>query len=66
MSKMGYGRDPRLARAWQVLEDKRDTGGRYLLDWTASQAPLKAGKRGDANKWVTLYALLAHQYCASS
>lgn len=62
LSKMGYGRDERLTRAREMLEDKRDTDGRYILDWTPTQCPWKVGKRGAANPWVTFYALLAAHY----
>jgi len=64
LAKMGYGDDPRLARAWQALERKRDSEGRYIMDWTTTSALLKAGPRKTANKWITLYALLAHKYRA--
>jgi len=59
LSTMGHGRSPRLARAWSVLEGKRDQQGRYRLDWTPTQSLLKAGRRGAPNKWITFYALLA-------
>lgn len=59
--KMGYGADPRLRRAWQVLEDKKDADGRYILDRTQGQSYLKQEK-GQPNKWITLYALLAHKH----
>jgi len=62
LAKMGYGNDQRLSPAWDILESKRDTDGRYILDWTTTSALLKAGKRGEPNKWVTLYALLAKQF----
>jgi len=62
LAKMGYGQDARLTRAWDVFDGKRDEDGRYILDWTTTSALLKAGKRGEANKWVTLYALLAEKY----
>ncbi|MBU0498174.1 MAG: hypothetical protein KKC68_01195 [Candidatus Thermoplasmatota archaeon] len=62
LGKMGYGSDPRLQHAWNVLDTKRDREGRYILDWTPSQCPWKIGKRNTPNKWVTLYCLLAHKY----
>lgn len=62
LAKMGYGQDARLARAWETLEKKRNSQGRYCMDWTTSSALLKAGKPGEANKWITLYALLAQKY----
>lgn len=62
LSKMGYGKDERLTRAWQLLEDKRNAEGLYILDWTPRQSPWKVGKRGQPNPWVTFYALLAKKY----
>ena len=66
LAKMGYGNDKRLARAWDVLESKRDAKGRYIMDWTTTSALLKAGARGEANKWITLYALLAQKQRAAN
>ncbi|MEI6632398.1 MAG: hypothetical protein WCP22_01120 [Chlamydiota bacterium] len=59
LSRLGYGKRRETARAWAILEGKRDADGRYVLDWTPVQALLKAGKRGEPSKWVTLYALMA-------
>jgi hypothetical protein len=56
LSKMGYGRDERLSSAWAELENNRDAAGRYPLDWTPTQCPWVAGKRGESNKWITFYA----------
>ncbi len=61
-SKMGYGADPHLVRAWQLLESKRDSNGCYILDYAPGQALLRPGKRGQPNKWITFYALLARKY----
>jgi hypothetical protein len=60
LSKMGYGKDSRLERAWSLLDAKADKNGRYKLDWTPTQSPWKVGKRNEPNKWITLYAYLAH------
>jgi hypothetical protein len=62
LSKMGYGRDSRLERAWDVLDAKADENGRYVLDWTPEQCPWKVGKRNQPNKWITFYAHLAHEF----
>lgn len=61
LSTMGYGSKEQLLRAWGILEKKRDTRGRYVLDWTPSQVQklINPGKRGEPNKWITLYALLS-------
>jgi hypothetical protein len=62
LSKMGYGANEELNRAWEILESKRDAQGKYQLDWSPTQTLLKPGKRGEVNKWVTLYALLAKKH----
>jgi len=62
LSKMGYGKDPRLARAWELLDSKADSQGRYPLEWTPSQSLWKVGKRGLPNKWLTFYSYLALKY----
>jgi hypothetical protein len=62
LGRLGYGTRGETARAWAVLEGKRGADGRYVLDWTPTQALLKAGRRGGPSKWVTLYALLALKY----
>jgi len=62
LSKMGYGKDTRLGRAWGFLDAKADEKGRYVLDWTPEQSPWKVGKRRQPNKWMTFYALLAHKF----
>jgi hypothetical protein len=62
LSKMGYGDDKRLERAWQFMDAKKDGNGKYILDWTPSQSPWKVGKRNDPNKWITFYSYLAHKF----
>jgi hypothetical protein len=62
LGRMGYGGDDRLKKAWEVLEARADEAGRYHLDWTPTQSPWKVGQRGEANGWVTFYALLARKY----
>ena len=62
LSKLGYGKDPRLARAWELLESKADPQGRYPLEWTPSQSAWKVGLRGSPNQWLTFYSYLAMKY----
>jgi len=62
LSKMGYGKDERLTKAWEVMESRKDASGRYLLEWTPALCPWKAGKRGEPNKWITLYCMLAEKF----
>ena len=60
MVGLGYGQDPRLANALQIIRDKQDSNGRWLLEYDY-QGKIKAdfGKKKEANKWVTLRALRA-------
>jgi len=62
LSRMGLGTHRATEAAWKVLDEKRTDEGRYIMDWTPTQSLLKAGKRGQPNKWVTLYALQAIKY----
>lgn len=62
LSKMGYGKDSRLGRAWKLLDSRADKNGRFVLDWTPVQSPWEVGKRNEPNKWITLYAHLAHKF----
>jgi len=62
LSKMGCGRDERLADAWELMRSRRNASGRYVLDWTPAQCPWRVGKRGEPNKWITLYCMLAEKY----
>lgn len=62
LSKMGYGRHPKMQRAWAYLESRLDEMGRLALDFTPAQAPWKVGKRGEPNPWLTLYVQLAMKY----
>jgi hypothetical protein len=62
LSKMGYGNHPALTQAWQLLSQKRDEQGRYILDWKLPKCDFDPGKRGMANPWITLYAYLALKY----
>jgi hypothetical protein len=62
LSKMGYGNHPALAEAWQLLSQKRDEMGRYILDWKLPACAFNPGEKGLANPWITLYAYLAMKY----
>jgi hypothetical protein len=59
---MGNGKNEKLERAWQIMDKKQDDDGRYLLDWTPTQAPWKVGKRNEPNKWITFYTCLAQKF----
>jgi len=53
----GYGSDPRLANALQLIADKQDENGRWALEYDyAGKTWLSFGRKRQPNKWVTLRA----------
>lgn len=61
LSRMGYADHPALEPAWRALANKTNPDGRVILDWFPP-SPFVPGKKGEANKWTTLYAsIVAHQ-----
>jgi hypothetical protein len=56
--RLGYGKDPRLANALQLIRDKQDSQGRWLLEYDyAGKTWVDFGPKKQPNKWVTLRAL---------
>ena len=54
----GYGGDPRLRNALDVIRGKRDELGRWSLDYDyAGKTWADFGRKRQPNKWVTLRAL---------
>ncbi|MFC2064217.1 nitrogen fixation protein NifH [Chloroflexota bacterium] len=52
--RLGYGRDPRLKNAMQVIREKQDADGRWLLEYDYSgKTWCDFGPKKKANKWVT-------------
>ena len=58
---LGYGNDPRLHEAWEILNTKRTPNGKYLLNGTLIKSYLMKERVGKPSKWVTFYALLAEK-----
>ncbi|MCX6032509.1 MAG: nitrogen fixation protein NifH [Chloroflexi bacterium] len=55
---LGYGRDPRLAHALDVIREKQDAGGRWPLEYDyTGKTWADFGPKKQPNKWVTLRAL---------
>jgi hypothetical protein len=55
---LGYGRDPRLESAIQLIRDKQDALGRWPLEYDyAGKTWVDFGPKKAPNKWVTLRAL---------
>lgn len=60
LAALGYGADPRLARALAIVLEKQDAEGRWLLEYHyAGKTWLDFGPKKQPNKWVTLRALRA-------
>jgi hypothetical protein len=56
--RLGYGDDPRLENALELIRDKQDQAGRWALEYDyAGKTWVKFGTKKQANKWVTLRAL---------
>lgn len=55
---LGYGKDPRLAHALQLIRDKQDAQGRWSLDYDYTGKTWgNFGNKREPNPWVTLRAL---------
>jgi hypothetical protein len=55
--RLGYGRDPRLARALDLIRGKQDRDGRWPLEYDyANKTWVEFGAKKQPNKWVTLRA----------
>jgi hypothetical protein len=56
--RLGYGDDPRLANALNLIREKQDDQGRWALDYSYSgKTWVDFGSKKQPNKWVTLRAL---------
>jgi hypothetical protein len=58
LAMLGYGNDPRLARAVELVLEKQDSNGRWALEYDyAGKTWVDFGAKKQPNKWVTLRAL---------
>ncbi len=58
LARLGYGKDPRLANALQLIRDKQDAEGRWPMEHDyAGKIWVDFGPKKQPNKWVTLRAL---------
>jgi len=62
LAKMGYGHDPRMESAWNLLALHKTEEGKYILDSIRKSKYWKFEKRGLVNKWITFYAYLCLKY----
>ena len=55
---LGYGKDPRLTRALDLVREKQDSSDRWSLEYDyTSKTWVDFGPKKQPNKWVTLRAL---------
>jgi hypothetical protein len=55
---LGYGADPRLARALAIIREKQDANGRWALEYEyTGKTWVDFGVKKQPSKWVTLRAL---------
>jgi hypothetical protein len=55
---LGYGADPRLKNALQMIRDKQDAQGRWSLDYDyTGKTWVNFGQKKQPNEWVTLRVL---------
>ena len=55
--QLGHGGDERLRKAIDLVVEKQDSEGRWLLERTLPKTWTSFGKRNQPSKWVTLRAL---------
>jgi hypothetical protein len=54
---LGYGKDPRLSNAMNVIREKQDKDGRWALEYSyTGKTWVNFGEKKAPNKWVTLRA----------
>jgi hypothetical protein len=58
LASLGYGQDPRLANALEIIRNKQDSQGRWPLEYDyRGKTWVDFGPKKQPNKWVTLRAL---------
>jgi hypothetical protein len=58
LAALGHARDPRLARALELVAGKQGAGGRWKLEYTYNgKTWVDIERKGAPSKWVTLRAL---------
>ncbi len=56
--ELGYGNDPRVGNAMNIIREKQDSEGRWSLEYDyTGKTWIDFGKKKQPNKWVTLRAL---------
>lgn len=63
LSVLGVANHPNCKKAWNLLDSKKAVDGKYILSQSFDTPYFNVGKKGDVNKWVTLYVMLSEKYC---
>lgn len=67
LAELGYGSDPRLENAIQLILSKQNAQGRWkLANSLNGKMWIDIEKRGKPSKWVTLRAIRVLKYCTRS
>ena len=62
LSILGDVNHPNCEKAWALLENKKDSEGKYIVSESFDEPYFDVGMVGQPNKWVTLYVLLSEKY----
>lgn len=63
---LGYGNDPRLTNALNLIREKQNAQGQWMLEYDyTGKMWVNFGVKKQPNKWVTLRALRALNKCAA-
>jgi hypothetical protein len=67
LARLGYGQDPRLSHALEVIREKQDQNGCWSLEYDYSGKTWNEfGEKKKPNKWVTWRAVLALKLSSSA
>ena len=58
MCKLGFDNISQMNYVWEILKNKPQIDGRYILEATNTKKAILMDKTGQPNKWITFYMLL--------
>jgi hypothetical protein len=62
MGRLGMGNIPEMKCVWDILKNKPTVDGKYILEYQETKKAILMDKKGQPNKWITFYMLLAKKY----
>jgi len=65
LTRLGHGRNPRLAGAIEFMLSKQDGEGQWPLEYSPAKTWARFGQKGQPSKWITLNALRVLKALAS-